>query len=798
MADTNKVTVLDKKFEGEIDAKFPFELDDFQKHAYKLLQDDTPKNITVCCHTGSGKSMLIDFCILRAIKLNKRVAYCSPIKALSNQFFFGLGKKYQHVKFGLITGDHKINPDAQVVIITTEILCNMLIHNSLKINDTILEIDFNDFDSFIFDECHYINDDSRGKIWEQSIMMTPKHINKILLSATIDNPKKFCEWVHSCNGNPTYLLTNNRRVVPLNFNYSYFVNNKKLSKQMEPYQSRLNTFTYFTDTNINYIEKMHEVAITNLNKLFVDTKVNQTYIINEIVKELQNKNMLPALFFIFSKKRCLDLAQSITSNLNDYTEGVEVQRQFDYYLSKLDNKDAYLNSYQYHIIRDLAIKGIATHHSGLLPVFKEIIELLFSKNLIKLLFCTETIAIGINLPVRAVVFTDIYKYTEGGKRRLYPHEFIQMSGRAGRRGIDTIGYVILTPQLFSEETSVEDMRNLMFGGSQKITSKFNIDNELILQLIENIENKELEVENMNEYALEYIKNNIDKTLLKTEILDEVVIVEREKNKVKKELDEVKIVNKEIFEEYEDLMKKLNDPIQPSKNQLKKIELKVKEIKKNVDFQKEIGKYEKLTNLKNEYENLNKYNKQLDSYVENHISKKMEVLLEDKFIKIEDNKYKLDVKGKIARKIKEIDCVIGTEIFTSEFTDTLFTNKKIHKILALFTLMNEGRNNDYIEMDKEYHDIIKFIDNYSLPINREMVKPVLDWYDGLNSRQIVEMYEIQEGDLVKVVNKIIHVIDNVIDVYLMINKVENIEILNGIKEKINRDIMGMESLYLKLA
>jgi superfamily II RNA helicase len=776
--------ILDKPFEGELDSPFTFPLDDFQKHSIKLLQNDDPKNILVTAHTGSGKSLVAEYAIIRGKEKKLKTIYTSPIKTLSNQKFYEFTKKFPDIKIGLITGDHKCNPDADCLIMTTEILSILLVNKSIKYDDFAIDnINFDDYFAIIFDEVHYINDVERGGVWEKCIMNMPKNINQIMLSATIDKPENFINWVQTCNNNPSYLLTNYKRVVPLHFNYSYWVNTKKISKELEKQESKLHTFIPFTNTNINYIDPIHIKTINDFNKMFKDISVNSTYIINEICKQLQIKEMTPAIFFIFSKKKCMDMAKSISTNFNDYNEGVEVNRAFDYYLSKLENKDGYKNSFQYNEIRDLAIKGIAVHHAGLIPVFKEIIEMLFSKNLIKILFATETFAVGLNMPTKTVIFTDINKYDNNGKRRLATHEFIQMSGRAGRRGIDKIGYVIITPQLFSEEVSGKELENLLFGRSQKIQSKFNIDHNYLLHLIEN-------------KLLDEVTELTSKSLLKSELSNEIEQSNNEITYLEQKINNCKIPNSEMYEEYQKLIDQLNDIIRPSNNQLKKIEQKIKEMKPKLS---ELDKYNDLVKSKKELSKNISYRDDLVNYIKIEVDKYLEILKYEGFI---SDQNELTQKGQIAIKIKELDSITTTNILVSDYLDNLFYNKKYYKILALFTLLCDGRDkDDYVVLD-EYHDVLKFIREIGdIKINRELLCPVLDWYDGKYSREIVETYDIHEGDLIKSINKIIHLLDEIVQVFILINKIEYVNIITEIKTKLigeqGRNIITMESLYLKI-
>jgi len=269
-------------------------------------------------------------------------------------------------------------------------------------------------------------------------------------------------------------------------------------------------------------------------------------------------------------------------------------------------------------------------------VFKEIIEMLFSKNLIKVLFATETFAVGLNMPTKTVIFTDIYKFDNKGKRRLHTHEFIQMSGRAGRRGIDTTGYVIIVPQLFSEVTPAPELNNLIFGGSQKISSKFNIDHDYVLELIENNQ-------------LDNIQDNICKSLLSTEIQNEITNIDQEIVKLTEKVNNFKIDNIELYQEYDNLNNQLNGIIKPSNNIMKKILQKIKEMKVDLSFMKDIDKYNEYMDYKKKLDDALLYKEDTMNYVQTNIENQLIILEKDNFI--ENNK--LTQKGLIARKIKEI-------------------------------------------------------------------------------------------------------------------------------------------------
>jgi antiviral helicase SKI2 len=241
--------------------------------------------------------------------------------------------------------------------------------------------------------------------------------------------------------------------------------------------------------------------------------------------------------------------------------------------------------------------------------------------------------------------------------------------------------------------------------------------------------------------------------------------------------------------------KLTDMIKPSQKQIKKIEQKIKDMMKDVKFMKEYEKYKEYMQLKKEYKKAENYQDDNNTYIDRNINIQLEILKEGKYI---NDELELTQKGQIATKINEVDSLSLTNILMSDYLDSLFSSKKLHKIVAVFTLLCDGKNNDYIEVLDEYHEVIKFLRQFDdVLINRELLNPILDWYDGKNSREIVQIYEIHEGDLIKCINKVIHLLDEVINVFLLTNKIEYIEIITEIKNKLNRDIIKMESLYLKI-
>jgi antiviral helicase SKI2 len=775
------VSIITKPFEGELKHPFKYDLDNFQKHSVNLMNTVSPCNILVTAYTGSGKSLVAEYAILKAKELGKKSIYCSPIKTLSNQKFYEFTHKYKDISFGIITGDNKHNPMADCLIMTTEILMIMLSKNEIKIDELTFNIDIEkEVYAIVFDEVHYINDMERGNVWEKSLMTIPKNISIIMLSATIDKPANFLTWVHTCNNNPSYLLTNEKRVVPLQFSYGLFIPRSfKLPKEMKKYEPNMNFFTNIMDTDTKHMEEDAINKYLHLSKYFKDNKVNFRWLIGETCRYLSTKGMCPAIFFVFSKKTCFFLAESIAESYNDSNESKQVERDIAYYLSKLEHKDDYMKTPQYYQMVSLAKKGIAVHHSGLIPVFKEIIELLFSKNLIKILFATETFAVGLNMPTKTVLFTDIFKHDKDGKRMLYSHEFIQMSGRAGRRGLDTRGYVILLPQIFTESLDKISFRSLMLGSPQTIKSKFYVDENLILDSVRK-----------NSLDLTKIEDFVKKTLMNSELDKEKLYLDSKISDLDKRLKGYVFKNYEIFVEKEGIVKELSDFIQPSTNQKKKLLARLKEIEESEDFKLEASNYNSFTDVTKNYSKLKDERDNLDVFIKNDIESKLAFLTKYEYF---DDKV-LTLKGNVALLFRELDGVIGAEIVFSEYVDEL--NEK--EYLSLITLLTDGRDIDS-EIPKDSVDIICFVNDmfpYHVP-NREYVNPIRDWYDGKHISDIINQYKIFEGDLIKNINRIINYIEEINEGYIMKNSLSKVEMLNKIKDRLQREIVSTESLYLRL-
>ena len=516
-------------YQAEYDGK---QLSEFQKWAIKAIREG--HHVLITAHTGSGKTLPAEFAIQYFTsperEKKKKVIYASPIKALSNQKLYDFRRKFPDISFGIMTGDCKDNPDADVVIMTTEILRGRGFtasfaspykpHQSLATDSAVPQIpdvnqsssfsmDFKNVAAVIFDEVHYINDPERGAVWEQAILLLPPHVQLIMLSATIDRPEEFAGWIESekqkqmslpqggaWGGTPqVYLASTHTRHVPLT-HYMWLSMPSKTYKYAKhnPIEHKLpdlhNKPIMIADSNGLYHERhYYKVKEAHDFMRMNDIYVKRHYVLDELLRYLQKEEMLPAICFIFSRKNVEKAAKEISFSLfeeNSPLPGL-VEQECRHILSKkLPNYLEYMDLPEYKEIVSLLQKGIAIHHAGIMPVLREMVELLFEKGFIKLLIATETFAVGLNMPTKTVIFLGLSKFNGQGMRLLFPHEYTQMAGRAGRRGIDTVGHVIHCVNLF-EMPLCSDYKHLLTGPPQTLTSKFKISFQMTLSMLANNE-----------------------------------------------------------------------------------------------------------------------------------------------------------------------------------------------------------------------------------------------------------------------------------------------------------------------
>ncbi|KAI4373417.1 hypothetical protein MLD38_011543 [Melastoma candidum] len=514
--------IVDRFYElvPDMALEFPFELDKFQKEAiYYLEKGDS---VFVSAHTSAGKTVVAEYAFALASKHCTRAVYTAPIKTISNQKYRDFCGKFD---VGLLTGDVSMRPEASCLIMTTEILRSMLYRGA----DIIRDIEW-----VIFDEVHYVNDAERGVVWEEVIIMLPRHINIILLSATVPNTMEFADWIGLTKQKKIHVTGTTQRPVPLEHCLFYSGELYKICesetfmpqglKSAKDASKKKNTLSSAVaggshavpsaaydgargerrDNQSRTKQNKHSHAQNsgNLARSGKAYQSNGSSLNNrglrrseltswmQLIHKLSNKSLLPVVIFCFSKNRCDKSADNVQGiDLTNSSEKSEIRLFCDKAFSRLKGSDQKLP--QIVRVQSLLSRGIGVHHAGLLPIVKEVVEMLFCRGVIKVLFSTETFAMGVNAPARTVAFDTLRKFDGKEFRQLLPGEYTQMAGRAGRRGLDKIGTVIVMCR--DEVPEESDLKQVIIGKATKLESQFRLTYIMILHLLRV---EELKVEDM--------------------------------------------------------------------------------------------------------------------------------------------------------------------------------------------------------------------------------------------------------------------------------------------------------------
>lgn len=501
---------------------YKFILDPFQKEAIMCIENN--ESVLVSAHTSSGKTVVGEYSIVKSLNLKQRVIYTTPIKALSNQKYREFQEEFKDV--GLITGDVTINPSAGCLIMTTEILRNMLYRGS----EIMREVSW-----VIFDEIHYMRDKERGVVWEETLILLPDNVHYVFLSATIPNARQFAEWVAHIHNQPCHVVYTDYRPTPL----QHFI-----------FPVGGDCTHLIVDEKGVFNERNFELA----TQLVLDPGSGRKYENRQmsrrsdgketsclkLVRMIMEKNLAPALIFSFSKKDCEIYAMQIAKlDFNTSDEKKLVDEIFQNAMDVLSEEDRCLP--QVENVLPLLRRGIGIHHGGLLPILKETIEVLFSEGLIKALFATETFAMGLNMPAKSVIFTSMKKFDGRDHRHITSGEYIQMSGRAGRRGLDDNGTVIV---MLDEPLTVAEGKDLMMGKADPLNSAFHLTYNMLLNLIR--------VDDINpEYLLE-------RSFFQFQNHTNLPILRKEHSEIEEKISKIVIENEKTVESYYILKKELNE------------------------------------------------------------------------------------------------------------------------------------------------------------------------------------------------------------------------------------------------
>jgi len=773
--------------------RFVPESDDFQKNSFWGVSKDMC--VLSNAPTGSGKTRIIYYSAAHYLNKGGSVAVTIPIKALSNQKYWEfitelipmIEEQCQKTfSVGIMTGDTIINPDADLIVMTTEIL-----NESLNVfgdkegkKQTHLKPNFIErLQCVVFDEAHYINDEDRGHVWESILIKLPKNVNTVLLSATFPNIDSIAEWLSEVRNRDVCLVEKKDRIVPLSH---YLFHENSLVEVM----NSKNCFNQPAFDQVVY-SKNHERG---------------QKVLNSCIEFLKEKDLLQAIFFVFSKANCEKFALEVTKPLVDYEERAEIEKIYNSKMHKHD-KD-YSNTPQFILAKKLLQKGICFHHAEVIPVLKEIIEILFMKGLIKVLFVTETFSVGLNMPTRTVVFTSCVKPSSSGFRNLFPHEYNQMSGRAGRRGKDKVGYVVHIP--YFEYSTASEAKSYMCGNMSNIKSKMKIDYQFILKALS------------TNTSVEYF---MSKSLFARELA-------QDKKKLQYDIDSYKLPELELdqetkkdFDEYVKILNMSNDMgmiIKLNKKQQKKKDNLVKKYKDDKRFIKYISYLDMSKELESKKKALLYCNYDLPRKIDTCI----QTLLDMEFLYKDNNQTKVNLYGIVAAQINECNpLIMSTMILGDAFIDDplspdlMFYGLKAPELVALLSVFIKDSNRDPVHLnDVKCSEIIKnriqkikyIIDYYQKiennrvdtpedywNLNYNNIEAVYNWAEGGNFLESLNLINGPQGggSFIKNTIKINNLANDIIALCKVCNNTKLLTEFSKIEPLILRDQVTVKSLYI---
>lgn len=790
---------------------FPFKypLDKFQLKACKAIENN--ENVLVTAHTGSGKTAVALYAIAKTLAEKKQVIYTSPIKTLSNQKNKEFSESFPDV--GILTGDVKINPTAQCLIMTAEILRNSLLR---KQNDDVYDWSFNpeNVGCVILDEVHFINNKERGTVWEEIIKNLSPKIQLVMLSATISGAKEMSDWIGELKKVNCHLISTEKRPVPLT-HYVYWDSSLIEDKKKDGIVHEVNTKETLHEVKTKdetWVRDVWKNIKKEVDKYYLKNRFTN-HIFHKCLDHLKAKSLLPATVFLLNREAVENEAKHLMSFQEDHMELARIKTLWNKHLLKY--RSIYEHTPQWAYVYDLICKGIGIHHSGMIPVLKEIVEILYNEGLLKVLLATETFALGVNSPTKTVVFSNLMKFDGTGRRLLRPEEYGQMSGRAGRRGLDEFGCVVILPFLhFIDESEAV---KIMCALPQKISSKLSLDYSLILKLL----NYKIDTNNTDD-PVEYLLDKLGNTLFNKQdkyislgVNQEKKIVEEKLEKLTPFITKEVISNKEKYVQLVDITEKLKP------NGIFRLESKVE--KKLLKEKKELETILPKQSLKI-LESVTTYEKELKKLNDqiNFNENKLKIHIEDMLMYLQNNNMidettLLTIKGRIVSEINECNPLLMSKLIESSLLDELDFNQ-IVAVLSIF-VADRDKEESYIsdlDITEPEQKILKNIEKWSSELQCDETKllntipygfnsdwnmslsmyiTTKEWASGKSWLEIMHTYNNFEGNFIKNILRLTNLIRNILSIAKILNNIKLINKLDGFQEKLVREVVITDSLYI---
>ena len=736
----------------ELNVKYrDYTLDPYQIQAITELENG--HSLVLSAPTGSGKTLVAEYLIEKVLQTDKRIIYTSPIKALSNQKYRDFSRLYGD-KVGILTGDVVINRDAQALIVTTEVYRNMCVEDPQAVADVSY---------VIFDEIHYLGDIERGTVWEESIIFSPKTVRFLCLSATIPNCDELARWIESVIDHHVKVISHNHRAVPLSFQFYY---NKKL---------------------YDFKELLKKVRGGADNPRFIrgqKGKKDEEYRHFDIIKQLKAQDKLPLLYFVFSRALADKFSRDVAKKMCFTTP--EEKQFIEEMCDNCIEKYSLQNLETAQELKEELMRGVGRHHAGLLPQLKELVEILFAKRIVKVLFVTETFAVGINMPARSVAYDALKKYDGRTFRPMQSLEFTQISGRAGRRGIDPTGWVIV-PHI-PKDLDIQQLKDLVYGDIEPLESRFDLSFNSVLNLYAGHKTDEVRMILKRNFAQFQANKNLP-------MLTENVA----KYRAEMEMAEHRCTEKkEDFDQFMIFHKKKQQRLDAMNRQLEQIRFGMRG-RRNQFAQQEIEKSFAESNalLRQEEENYicgkckSKHKCVSKHYQALKIKKKLdywrELLEEQGELQLPLYEHKLEIlrqlgyidnngllpRGELASKIHTEEITV-TELYFHGY----FHEMDIHEINALcLSLVYEYRrrgvtNPDQNKISPKLPEKLKsakgFVNSlarqhlFIKPLETKLCNVMLEWSNGAAFEDIMNKIDVPEGDLIRAFRQVIDLLRQIRD------------------------------------
>jgi len=790
--------------------EYTFPLDPFQQHAIAAIHEG--QNVLVTAKTGSGKTLVGEYLIHYTVSKGGRVFYTTPIKSLSNQKFNDLKKMFGQERVGIMTGDIKFNPDAQIIVMTTEILRNLLYKQGTSTEHLGLTaaLSLKNLQAVVFDEVHYINDRDRGRVWEETMILLPPAVQLVLLSATISRPELFASWLGELKQIPCALISTLYRIVPLTHGillgeqFHTLMDNKNIYHD-DVYRRWLEWREKGIKDHEDFQRKVKEQRRAGCEGP-VEGKTRPTSFVhqmNETINKLEREKLLPALSFVFSRAGCERYADKVQATLVDSSEAAKINHIWDFHLHAY--KDSLETLPQAHKLKALALRGIAYHHSGLLPVLKEIIEILFTRGFIKMLFATETFAVGLNMPTKTVLFFGLEKYSDEsmGLRPLRTDEYIQMAGRAGRRGLDPVGTVIYLPE--RDPVSAATMRSILTGGQAQISSKMQFHYEFLLKSLQSNATTWLSL--------------MEKSYWFMQRQEELVVAKREVAALEESLSKTLLTPDDIhaFGEREAIEQVLAHAQNAKKKAAQRALEAWKQDHSGARWDVLAKAYPIYRRTIADIQSQKQYIHSLESHKES-VEPIIAFLTSRRFLTEGPlTKDSLTERGILATEINEGHPILMTELYLSGYCADLEPEEII---AALACFMGEDKKDtqpalstlsipkkvkeilyglgttaqDFMEAERPFE--IQSPDSY-WNLSTTWIEPMYRWSLGEEASVLCAEYDLFEGNLLRSINKCVSLVEEWTALATFKKDVPMLDKLHGIEQSLKRTIATSDSLYLRL-